>query len=359
MPAILKQLQLWRGDDVRLGLATLVGVSGSAPRLPGARLVVAADGRVAGSVSGGCVESDLVDRCLKAIESGKPELVTYGLADENELGVGLQCGSIDVFVESYPDDDATAALAVAIRDEASVASAVIVSEGASQGRRFTFCADGGAGSLGCDTLNEAVVALVRDALGRPSATRHQLQGDSGPVDVFIEVFARRPRLYLVGATHIAAALCPLAKQLGFHVTIVDARSIFASEERFADADEILRVWPDEAFPDGCLARDSHVVTLSHDTKFDVPALARALSAETAYIGALGSRATHAKRVVKLRELGFSDTDLARVHSPVGLDIGARRPEEIALAVLAEIVAAGAGRRGGFLQNRKAPIHDPA
>jgi xanthine dehydrogenase accessory factor len=358
MPQILEQLEVWRGEGTSLALATLVRVSGSAPRLSGAHMVVAADGRFAGSVSGGCVESDIVDRCLQALASEQCELVNYGLADNNELGVGLQCGSIDVFIEPYAETAASAALAQDLATETSVASAVVVSPGPLQGRRMTVRADGSEGSLDAG-VDELVATKAQRELGRPSASLQAVSSSAGEVEVFVQVFARRPRLYLVGATHIASALCPLAKLLGFHVTVVDARTIFSTQERFGEADEILRLWPDEAFPDGCLGPDSYVVTLSHDSKFDVPALARALAADTAYIGALGSRATHARRVEKLRELGFADADLARVHSPVGLDIGARRPEEIALAVLAEIVAVGTGREGGLLRNRKAPIHDPA
>jgi xanthine dehydrogenase accessory factor len=180
------------------------------------------------------------------------------------------------------------------------------------------------------------------------------RGEAGRV--FVEAFPRPPRLFIVGATHTAIPLCRMAKELGFHVSVVDARRVFATEERFPEADELVHAWPDEAFDEVSLDAADHVVTLTHDPKFDLPALERALRSQAAYVGALGSRATHERRKEQLRQRGVDEAALARIRTPVGLDIGSRTPEEIALSILAEMVAARRGRDGRPLVERRASIH---
>lgn len=184
----------------------------------------------------------------------------------------------------------------------------------------------------------------------------ELPGTDGIARVFIEAIPPQPRLFIVGATHTATALCRLAVQLGFHVSVVDPRTPFATRERFPDAHELRLEWPDEVLDGAGLDGRCHVLTLTHDLKFDVPTLARALRSEVRYIGALGSRRTHERRLARLREQGFDEADLARIHTPIGLDIGARTPEEIALAILAEIVAVRRGREGRSLRARPGRIH---
>jgi xanthine dehydrogenase accessory factor len=181
------------------------------------------------------------------------------------------------------------------------------------------------------------------------------QGEEGTI--FIEAFAPPLQLFIVGATHTAIPLSRMAKQLGFRVTVIDARSKFATSERFPDADEVLQTWPDEVLDEARLDIYSYLVTLTHDPKFDLPALARALRSEARYIGALGSKTTHEGRKAQLRQQGFSEIELARIRAPIGLDIGSRTPEEIALAILAEILAVRSGRDGGALRERQAAIHD--
>jgi len=178
-------------------------------------------------------------------------------------------------------------------------------------------------------------------------------------EIYIEAFPPPPRLFIVGATHIAIPLCRMAKELGFRVSIVDARSLFATRERFPEADELMRAWPDEALEEAGLDVYSHVVVLTHDPKFDLPTLARALRSPARYIGAMGSRSTHERRKEQLRKMGFSEADLARIQAPIGLDLGARSPEEMALAILAEIVAVRYGGEGRPLSERKGAIHAQA
>lgn len=354
---VLKDLDRWRSEGEGVAVATLVRVSGSAPRLVGARLALTVSGRMSGSVSGGCVESDVMDRALGVLDSGKAELVTYGILDDDELGVGMHCGEIEVLIQPDMAAPVSRALSLALDEERQAVLATRLSPGRGLGLQMVITASGPTGSLG-DGVDEGVKARAVALLGGAAeAGVESFAGIDGSVEVFVEVFARRPRLFIVGATHTAVPLCLLAGQLGFHVTVVDARKVFATEERFAGADEILRLWPDEAFGPDVLGQDSYVVTLTHDSKFDVPALACALGSEACYIGAMGSRTTHARRVEKLRERGFGDDDLSRIHAPVGLDIGARGPEEIALAILAEMLAVRSRRCGGPLSQRKAGIHD--
>jgi xanthine dehydrogenase accessory factor len=351
-------IERWRHDGEEIALATVVRVQGSSPRRPGARLAVTRSGRMAGSVSGGCVESDVYERALGVLDDGKSVIVTYGEVDELGLEVGLACGgSIDVLIEPCVGSDAHVALQHALDARCNAVLAVAVGPDALRGRALTL-SDGGAVAGGIDPalddeIAEAAGGLVDGAVAR--VIERPFRG--GTAEIFFEAFPLLPRLFVVGATHTAIPLCRFAKAVGFEVTVIDARDVFATEERFPEADALVRAWPDEAFEKVELTRDCHIVALTHDPKFDLPALALALRSEAAYIGALGSRSTHAKRCAQLLEQGFGETDLARIHTPVGLDIGGRSPEEVALSIVAEMVAVRRGRAGGPLVERRAPIHD--
>jgi len=357
MRDILPQLERWRLEDEEIALATVVRVRGSAPRPVGARLIATRSGRMAGSVSGGCVESDVIERALQVLDDGRPALVQYAGADEADLAVGLACGgSIDVLIEAFEADDAWRAVGAAQRHRRPVALFVGLEPPALRGRRLAVTADGESNGSIAPELDAELVAAAERCIGTDAVQTLDLSWRGAAASVLLECLPPPQRLFIVGATHIAIPLCRMAKELGFHVSVIDPRPVFASEERFAEADALIHAWPDEAFEKLVLDRDCHVVTTTHDPKFDLPALALALRSDAASVGALGSRATHQRRKGQLREWGFGDAELARIRTPVGLDIGARTPEEIALSILAEIVAQRNGRDGSPLVERRSPIH---
>jgi xanthine dehydrogenase accessory factor len=312
-------------------------------------MAVTADGRVTGSVSGGCVETDVMDRATRIFESGRPELVSYDIvSDDDLLDVGLHCGSIDVLIEPYSPDSAwmLASESVGLGRRVAMVTALSGQSGdvndALIARRIAVAEAGAAGSISPE-FDEAAKAEAERRLTGGRTARISLEAGGKSIDAFVEVFEPHPRLFVVGATHIAVPLCEMASSIGFHVTIVDPRKLFACESRFPDAGELCLRWPEEAFAGEMLDAESYVVAVSHDSKFDVPALAAAMRAGARYIGALGSRATHARRVEKLREAGFGEADLERIHAPIGLDVGAVGADEIAVAIVAELLAVRRGR----------------
>jgi len=357
MRDILPALEEWQRQGEEIAVATVVRVRGSAPRPLGSRLAVTASGRMAGSVSGGCVETDVFERAQQLLEGAGCALVRYDAIDEDELGIGLACGgSIDVLIEVFAPTEAWRAARAAVEQRRPIARCVAVDPELWRGRQLAIAADG----TRSGGIDPALDALLADRAARrldiAGAITLDLEAAGGTATVLFETLLPPPRLYLVGATHVAIPLCRLAREVGFFTCVIDPRSVFATDERFADADELVRAWPDEALEKVEFDADSHLVALTHDTKFDLPALAAALRSEAGYVGALGSRATHQRRLAKLREEGFGERELARIHTPVGLDLGARAPEEIALSILAEIVAVRNGRRGGALRERATPIH---
>jgi xanthine dehydrogenase accessory factor len=358
MRDLLPHLDRWQREGEEIALATVVRVRGSAPRRPGARLAVTRSGRMAGSVSGGCVESDVYERAQRVLDAGRPVVVTYSAADELGLEVGLACGgSIDVLIEPCAAGDAEDALRRALEARTPAALCVAVGPEGLCGRSLTLAAGGEvAGSISSE-LDSEIVAIAGGMLGGSSSRLIEQPWRDESAEIFIEAFPAPSRLFIVGATHTAIPLCRIAKELGFEVTVIDAREVFATEERFPEADSLVRAWPDEAFEKVELTPDCHIVALTHDPKFDLPALALGLRSQAGYIGALGSRRTHARRREQLLELGFSEAELARIRTPIGLDIGGRTPEEVALSIVAEMVAQRRGRDGRPLMERRAPIHD--
>jgi len=358
MRDLLPHLDRWQREGEDIALATVVRVRGSAPRRPGARLAVTRGGRMAGSVSGGCVESDVCERAQRVLDDGRPLLVSYGAADELGLEVGLACGgSIDVLIETFEPSAAYAALRRALGARTPATFCVAVGPGELRGRSLTRTSSGELVGSVAPELDAELAAVAEALLGGSSSQLLERPWRGEAAEIFIEAFPAPPRLFIVGATHTAIPLCRIAQEVGFEVTVVDAREVFASEERFPEVDALVRAWPDEAFEKIELTPDCHVVALSHDPKFDLPALALALRSQAGYIGALGSRPTHARRLEQLRELGFGEAELARIRTPVGLDIGGRTPEEVALSIVAEMVAQRRGRDGRPLMQRRAPIHD--
>lgn len=307
---------------------------------------------MSGAVSAGCVESEVHRRALEVLDSGKPDLVRFSVTEAPELDVGLSCGgTIDVLIEPYSrsaDDWLT--IGGALRAEERIAIAEVVEPARLRGAKTIFSATGaGAGATGRDEfpaeLRAAVAEEAMTLLGVSGggASTIDVPLVDGAVTVFLQSFAAEPQLYIIGGTEIGAALCKLAKVMGMCVTIVDPRAPYGARERFPEADEVVCAWPNEALDPRRLGPASAVVTLTHDAKLDLPALACALRSKAGYIGALGSRRTHEKRKAALAAEGFTADDIARVHGPIGLDIGGTSATEIALSIISEICAARNGR----------------
>ena len=336
MKEILADLDRWVDAGEPVAMATLIAVRGSAPRLPGARLILTADGKMAGSVSGGCVENDVFERALGVLETGDPTMASYGIADELAFEVGLSCGgAIDVIIERFQPDETWKLARTAAQAGKPVALVHAFEPAALIGKAIAVTMDNAIGGIATEADGELMTA-ARRLLAQGSS--EVIETDGG-VRAFAEVFAPQPHLVIVGATHAAIALTRMAKEVGFRVTVADARSLFATPDRFPEADAVIRAWPDEALARVDLDSYSYVVILSHDPKFDLPTLEVALKTDARYIGAMGSKTTHADRKETLRGMGFTEQDLARIHAPIGLPIGAATPEEIAVSVLAELVQA--------------------
>jgi xanthine dehydrogenase accessory factor len=330
-------------------------------------MAVSAAGEAAGSVSGGCVEGAVYEVAQSVMASGEPSLQRYGVSDDDAMAVGLTCGGIiDVFVqpvspETFPE---LPVIASAIQDHRPVAVATVVSVSSGSrpavGARVLVWPDRAGGSLGVEGLDVAVVDDARGMLGTGvTGLRHY--GPHGErrrdeVGVFVESYAPAPRMLVFGAIDYAAAVAKIGKFLGYRVTVCDARPIFATKARFPDADEVVVEWPHRYLSRTPVDARSVICVLTHDPKFDVPLLEVALRTPAAYIGAMGSRRTHDDRLARLRAAGLSDAELERLASPIGLDIGARTPEETAVSVAAEIVALRWGATGRRLSDTEGRIH---
>lgn len=342
MREIWEDLNKWRRAGTSAALATVITTSGATLRTPGAKMAISTDGQISGSVTGGCVEGAVFEEAQAVMETGVPRLLTYGGPDAAEWEVGLVCGgSIQVFVESLNDEAWESIypfIDAALTGQQPVVSAVTV-DGVNAGRRLVLSAEGQKhGDLGFDALNGYVARYFLEGGVRSDPVLVSIPSPEGMTGVFIEFITPRPRLVIVGAVHLAIPLAALAKTANFQTIIVDARSAFATPERFPDVDQLIVEWPGDALTQLKLDSSACVVCLSHDPKLDNPALIAALNSLASYIGALGSRRAHAKRLEALRAEGVNELDLERIHAPVGLNLGARQPEEIAVAILAEIIA---------------------
>lgn len=346
MREVLADIERWRAAGEPVALATVVSVQGSAPRGTGATLAVSAGGEISGSVSGGCVEPAVIEEGLRAIRTGHPKLLQFGITEEQNVEqIGLSCGGeIRVFVEQLGD---VAQIGAAITGERPIARATVIGDDAPAGASVVVPEVGElTGSLGDPALDAAAARVARERLLRGASGAERLSTSAGEErEVFFAVFPAPPRLIIIGAGHISIPLSAIAHILGYHVTVVDAREAFATRERFPDADELLVEWPDEALARLPLSGSSAIAVLTHDAKFDEPALRAAVNAPVGYIGAIGSRGTRRERDERLRAAGVTDEQLARIQGPIGLDIGAKSPEEIALAIMAQIVATRHGHTG--------------
>ena len=345
MKEIFGDIERWRRRGERFALATVVATRRSAPRPPGAKLAVSSGGELAGSVSGGCVESEVYGVAQDVLGGAESRLLTYGISDDLALEVGLPCGGeIDVFVEEA-DPELVDCLRRVLEDEQRAVLFTVV-EGEGVGDRWLAVE-------GEETTAPVELAAEADDLfrsGRSAVLEHEGH------KVFAEVIEPPPRLVVIGAVDTADALCAVAKQLGWRTIVVDARAKFATPERIPSADELIVGWPDEVLervrPDYATA----VVVLTHEDRFDVPALKGALETEAFYIGALGSRRIQERRRERLLEAGVGEHELERISGPSGLDIGAVSPAETAVSILAEILARRAGRAGGPLKTAAGRIH---
>jgi xanthine dehydrogenase accessory factor len=377
---VLPELLAWWRDGRPVGMATVVATWRSAPRPAGASMLLGPDGEAVGSVSGGCVEGAVYELSEEVLASGTPVLQRYGVSDDDAFAVGLTCGGIlDVFVErvdpqSFPE---LAAVADDIDAGRPVAVCTIIEhpDPARLGRRLVVRSQGGdhvapttAGSLGSPRLDAAV---TDDALGLLAAGRSETltYGPDGErrgegLRVFVAAHSPRPRMLVFGAIDFAAAVARMGVFLGYRVTVCDARPVFATRSRFAEAHEVVVEWPHRYLAAeaeaGRIDARTVLAVLTHDPKFDVPLLRVALRLPAvAYIGAMGSRRTHDDRLTRLREAGLTEAELARLSSPIGLDLGARTPEETAVSIAAEVIAMRWGGDGGRLGEREGPIHHSA
>jgi xanthine dehydrogenase accessory factor len=355
----------WFRGRRRVVVATLVEVLGSAPLEPGAEMLIEEQGNVEGSITGGCVESAVVMEAEQVFAGGPPRLVTYGISDELAGTVGLTCGgTVRVFVHEL-SSDAAEAVAAAFEDAVDGRPAAIATllDGEAAGAKLVLAGGRVFGSLGGPELLDRNVAHDAAGLlddGRTAIRRYgedgSMLGDGLPVH--IHTFAAPPQMLIFGAIDFSAAIAPIAKQVGYAVTICDAREPFIRSPRFSQAADIVVGWPDAAFSGRTLESRDSVLVFSHDPKFDEPALLGALATDVGYIGALGSRRTTVDRAARLRAAGVTEEQLARIHGPCGLDIGSRTPEETAISVLAEIIAERAARPGLPLYRTDGPIHTP-
>ncbi|WP_184572952.1 XdhC family protein [Streptomyces zagrosensis] len=418
---IAEELHRWCERGLDFAVATVVAVSGSAPRLPGAALAVDSRGEAVGSVSGGCVEGAVYEMCERALHSGESAVERFGYSDEDAFAVGLTCGGVidilvtPVFHGTGPKSAATApspagapqagacagtpqtlteALAVAARGQAAAVARVVAGPADLIGGALLVRPGGQyTGSLGghleLDRTAASETAALLDA-GRTGTRTLSAAGTrcGQPVTLLVESSVPPPRMIVFGAIDFASALTRVGKFLGYHVTVCDARPVFATARRFPDADEIVIEWP-HRYLDAQTERTAEPVTeagagpgagagagarecgqgidartvlcvLTHDAKFDIPLLERALRLPVGYVGAMGSRRTHLDRLDRLREAGLTERELTRLRSPIGLDLGARTPEETALSIAAEIVANRRGGSGIPLTGAHTPIHhDPS
>ncbi|WP_409473779.1 XdhC family protein [Streptomyces sp. HC307] len=362
---IAEELNRWVAEGRDFAVATVVAVGGSAPRDPGAALAVDRDGTVIGSVSGGCVEGAVYDLCVQALQDGETVRERFGYSGEDAFAVGLTCGGvIDVLVTPIASGDRVfaAALSAAAQGEPAAVARVARGPAGLLGSALFVRPDGTTegGLGGHPELDRTAAAEARALLDSGRTGTVELSEDGshcpGGLTLFVESSVPPPRMIVFGAIDFAAALVRAGKFLGYHVTVCDARPVFATRARFPEADDIVVDWPHRYLRGTATDARTVLCVLTHDAKFDVPLLKEALRLPVAFVGAMGSRRTHADRNRRLREAGVSERELARLRSPIGLDLGARTPEETALSIAAEIVATRRGGTGVPLTGSGTPIH---
>jgi len=337
MRNILTDLEHWRDEEKLIALATVVQTWGSSPRGVGSKMALTLDGNVVGSVSGGCVENAVVEAGIQSLKTNRPQLLHFGVADETAWEVGLACGgSIDVFVKpldnkffedirSALEDDTQSVIATVIRGPDDFLGRELLS---GKNNPITGWLENG--------LDEDILDLASKVSSQGTSQRITMNDE---IEIFFEIISPPPTLVMIGGVHIALALTSLAKTLGYQTIVIDPRKAWGNKERFPNVDQLIQAWPEEAFEQIDITSSTAVATLTHDPKLDDPALKVALCSSAFYVGALGSMSTQAKRRERLLREGLAESQLDRLHGPIGLDIGAQSPEEIALAIMAEVVEA--------------------
>lgn len=324
MRDVLADVRAWLNSGDRVALATVVSTWGSAPRPAGSRMAVSSSGKIAGSVSGGCLEGEVFEQARAVLAGARPQLFHYGVSDDLAWTVGLSCGGeVDILVE--PLTDVHRELMAALDAERPVVLETATGDQA-----------------GATRLLAGADPAMAELLRRETPERRD--------GVFLEPFPRPPDLLIFGGSHVAIPLTRLATELGYRVTVVDARSKFADAARFPGAHRVIHAWPDEVLAGMTMDASTYVVILTHDPKFDDPTIRAALAGQPRYIGAIGSRKTHRDRVARLLAGGIAEAELNRVRAPIGLDLGAQTAEETALAILGEMVAVRHGKVGGPMKS---------
>jgi xanthine dehydrogenase accessory factor len=337
MRDILPDLEKWHAENNEsIALATVIQTWGSSPRREGAKMALTPDGKITGSVSGGCVEGAVFEAGVETLKTKQPQLLHFGVADETAWEVGLACGgSIDIFVKPLDKEIFASLRSVLVEERPAVTVTVVRGPKDVLGREIILKENGSvAGTLNAD-LDEQALSLAREALANGESQRAMV---NEAVEVFIEAVLPPPTLIAVGGVHITIALMSLAKTLGYRTVVVDPRSAFGNEERFPNVDRLIQLWPEEAFQLFPITRSTAIAMLTHDPKLDDPALKIALPSHAFYVGALGSKNTQAKRRQRLLDEGLTEAQLNRLRGPIGLEIEAHTPEEIAISIMAEIVA---------------------
>ncbi|MFF5107761.1 XdhC family protein [Streptosporangium sp. NPDC000509] len=362
MRDVLSQILRWWEAGETFGLATVVNTFRSAPRPPGASMAVLGD-EAEGSVSGGCVEGAVYELSREVVSSGAPVLQRYGVSDDDAFSVGLTCGGIlDIFVEpvsreTFPE---LGEVAASVLRREPVAVATVLSGPGAVGTRRVIWPDRSSGSLGVTRLDDAVDDDVRGMLaqGLTGIRRYGARGERrlDELSVFVQSFAPPPRMLVFGAIDFAAAVARVGKFLGYHVVVCDARPVFATAKRFPEADEVVVKWPHDYLTSTVVDERTAICVLTHDPKFDVPLLEVALRTPAGYVGAMGSRRTHEDRLARLAQAGMGEAELKRLRSPIGLDLGARTPEETAISIAAELIQLRWGGSGRPLTDGSGRIH---
>jgi xanthine dehydrogenase accessory factor len=342
---VLAQIQRWHEEGQALAVATVVRVGGSAPRPVGSRLVVTGDGDFAGSVSGGCVENAVIEEALGVLRDGRPRLLHYGISDELGWEVGLACGgTLDVWVQ-VADPAVWRRVAELVGRDLPAVLLTTLGEDERAGEQAVVVPDGAAPGFAVAEAVEEAFGLLAD---ERAPAEPVVRTFAGGREVLIEPLRPAPQLVIVGGVHVARPLSALAQVMGFRVVIVDPRRAFADRKRFPAADRVLVQWPGAALQQLAVDPRTAIVVLTHDPKIDEPALVGALETPAFYIGAIGSRKTRAGRAERLIRAGVAPDRLGRIHGPIGLDLGGRSVEELALSILAEIIAVRNGRGGESL-----------
>jgi xanthine dehydrogenase accessory factor len=349
MREVIVEVETWREEGKPVAIATNVKKEGSSLRPLGAKMAMTTEQKIAGSVTGGCIEGAVYEEAMRVIQSGQPTLLHYGVpGEESPWEIGLSCGgSLDVFVETLDSPawrNIYPALKKSLEENQFVAVATVIA-GHGLGNKLLIWTDGQMlGSLGCEDLDTQAAAWARAQMQKQETSWTHLKD----VDVFVDILPPPSRLVVIGAVHIAIPLVALAKTLDFHTIVIDPRKSFATQERFPHVDELITEWPSDALEKLHLDEGTYIAVISHDEKLDNPALKVALASPARYVGVLGTRKKISERLVALRELGVTEEQLSRLHAPIGMNIGAILSGEIALSILADMVSV----QHGILNNQQ-------